>query len=53
LIVSYIHPLFLKAHSATSKADNPSWGEATRGKFAEEYLEAMKLENTTLENIDA
>jgi predicted nucleic-acid-binding Zn-ribbon protein len=25
LIVSYVHPLFLKAHSATSKADNPSW----------------------------
>jgi hypothetical protein len=25
LIVSYVHPLFLKAHSAASKADNPSW----------------------------
>ncbi len=24
LIVTYIHPLFLKAHSAASKADNPS-----------------------------
>jgi hypothetical protein len=35
LIVSYVHPLFLKAHSATSKADNPSWREATRGKFAD------------------
>ena len=31
LIVSYVHPLFLKAHSAASKADNPSWHEATRG----------------------
>jgi hypothetical protein len=29
LIVSYVHPLFLKAHSAASKADNPSWREAT------------------------
>ena len=30
LIVTYVHPLFLKAHSAASKADNPSWREATR-----------------------
>jgi hypothetical protein len=52
-IVSYVHPLFLKAHSAASKADNPSWREVTRGKFAEEYWEAMKLEIATLENIDA
>jgi hypothetical protein len=53
LIVSYVHPLFLKAHLAASKADNPSWREATRGKFADEYWEAMKLEIATLENIDA
>jgi len=33
LIVTYVHPLFLKAHSAASKADNPSWCEATRGVF--------------------
>ena len=30
LIVTYVHPLFLKAHSSASKADNPSWPEATR-----------------------
>ncbi len=53
LIVSYVHPLFLKAHSAASKADNPSWQEAKRGKFADKYWEAMKLEIATLENIDA
>jgi hypothetical protein len=53
LIVSYVHPLFLKAHLAASKADTPSWQKATRGKFAEEYWEAMKLEIATLENIDA
>jgi hypothetical protein len=53
LIVSYVHPLFLKAHSAASKADNPSWQEATREKFADKYWEAMKLEIATLENIDA
>ncbi len=52
LIVSYIHPSFLKACSAASKADNPSWHEATRGKFADEYWEAMKLDIATLENID-
>ncbi len=44
LIVLYIYPLFLKAHSAASKADNPSWHEATREKFADEYWEALKLE---------
>jgi hypothetical protein len=43
----------LKAHLAASKADNPSWREATRGTFADEYWEAMKLEITTLENFDA
>ncbi len=26
LVVSYVHPLFLKAHSATSKEDNLSYG---------------------------
>jgi len=53
LIVTYAHPLFLKAHSAASKADNPSWREATRGKFAGEYSKEMKLEIATLEAIDA
>ncbi len=37
LSVTYIHPLFLKADSAASKVDNPSWCEATRGKSADEY----------------
>ncbi len=53
LIVTYVHPLFLKAHSAASKVDNPSWHEATRGKFAGEYWKVMKLEIATLEAIDA
>ncbi len=53
LIVTYVHPLFLKAHSAASKADNPSWREATKGKFADEYWKAMKLEIATLEAIYA
>ena len=29
LIVSYVHPLFLKAHSVASKEDNPNWSQAT------------------------
>jgi len=53
LIVTYVHPLFLKAHSTASKADNPRWREATRGKFAGEYWKVMKLEIATLEAIDA
>jgi hypothetical protein len=51
LIVTYIYPFFLKAHSAACKADNPSWREATRGKFADEYRKAMKLEIATLEKM--
>ncbi len=47
--MNYVHPLFLKAHSAASKLDNPSWKEATRGKFADEYWKAMELEIATLE----
>ena len=53
LIVTYVYPLFLKAHSAASKADNPGWCKATRGKFADEYWKAIKLEIATLENINA
>jgi len=54
LIVTYVHPLFfLKAHSAAIEADNPSWREATRGKFADECRKAMKLEIATLEAINA
>jgi hypothetical protein len=53
LIVQYVHPLFLRAHSAASKEDNPGWREATRGKFADDYWKAMEVEIFTLESIDA
>jgi hypothetical protein len=53
LIVSYVHSLFFKAHSAASKADNPRWQKATRGNFADKYWEAITLDVATLENIDA
>ncbi len=29
LIVNYVHPLFLKAHAAASKKENPSWKQDT------------------------
>jgi len=53
LIVSYIHPLFLKAHLAASKEDNPNWKQATQGKFENKYWKAMELEISTLEAINA
>ncbi len=53
LIVNYVHPLFLEAHSAASKLDYPSWKEATQGKFADEYLKAMEQEIATLEALGA
>jgi hypothetical protein len=53
LIVTYVHLLFLKASSAASKLDNPSWKEATQGKFADEYWKAMELETDTLEALGA
>ena len=53
LIVSYVHPLFLKAQAGASKEDNPSWKQATRGKFADQYWKAMEVEIATLEAINA
>ena len=53
LIVQYVHPLFLRAHSAASKEDNPGWHKATRGKFAGYYWKAMEVKIFTLESIDA
>jgi hypothetical protein len=44
LVVSYVHPLFLQAHSAASKMDNPGWQEAMWGKLANDYWKAMEVE---------
>lgn len=41
LIVNYVHPLFLKAKSATSREDNPNWREATNGPFADDYWKVL------------
>jgi hypothetical protein len=51
--VTYVHPLFLKAHSTASKLDNPSWKEANQVKFADEYWKVIKLEIATLEALGA
>jgi hypothetical protein len=53
LFCETIHPLFLKAQSAASKADNPRWHEAMSGEFAEEFWEAMKTEIATLEGMES
>jgi hypothetical protein len=53
LIVQYVHPLFLRSHSAASKEDNPGWREATGRKFADDYWKAMEVKIFTLESIDA
>jgi hypothetical protein len=53
LIVQYVHPLFLRAHSAASKEDNPAWQEATWGGFADDYGKTMEVKIFTLESIDA
>jgi hypothetical protein len=53
LIVQYIHPLFLRAHSAASKEDNSGWQEVTWGKFADDYWKAMEAKIFTLESINA
>ncbi len=37
LICDWVHPLFLKAKSAASREDNPTWKEAMTGPFADEY----------------
>jgi hypothetical protein len=39
----------LKAHSAASKLDNPSWKGATQGMFADKCWKTMELEIATLE----
>jgi hypothetical protein len=53
VMVQYVHPLFLRAHSAASKEDNPEWRKATREKFADDYWKAMEIKIFTLESIEA
>ena len=48
LIVNWIHPLFLRAKSAASKEDNPSWKDAMNGDFKEQFWKACLIELETL-----
>ena len=52
-IVNHVHPLFLKAKSEASKKDNPSWKQAMKGDYADEFWEACKVEIETLESMNA
>ena len=43
----------MKAKTAASQADNPNWGKAIDGQFADDYWEAFVTEIETLESISA
>ena len=51
--MNWIHPLFLKAKSAVSKEDNPSWKQAMNGDFKVDFWEAASAEIKTLEDMDS
>ena len=53
LIANWVHPLFLKANSEGTKANNPNWRQAMNGPFKEEYWKAALKEIETLEAMDA
>ena len=53
MIVNWVHPLFLKAKSAASREDNPTWWEAMSGPSADDYWKAACKEIDTLEGMDA
>lgn len=52
LIANWVHPLFLKAKSESSKEDNPNWWQAMNGPFKEEYWKAALKEIETLQSMD-
>ena len=51
LIFNWVHPLFLKDHSESSKQDNPNWNQAMNGTFADEYWKSVCTEIETLEGM--
>ena len=52
-MVNYANPLVLAAKTTASSADNPTWDQAMKGPFAEEYWRAGEVEVETLERIKA
>ena len=53
IMVTYVNPLVLAAKTTASSADNPTWDQAMKGPFAEEYWRAAEVEVETLEKIKA
>ena len=53
MMVDYVNPFVLAAKTAASSADNPTWDQAMKGPFAEEYWRAAEVEVETLEKIRA
>ena len=53
LVVNWNHPLFLKAKSAASNEDNPSWKDVMNGDFKVGLWEAALAEIKTLEDMDS
>ena len=53
IMVNYANPLVLAAKTTASSADNPTWDQAMKGPFAEEYWRAAEVEVETLERIKA
>ena len=53
MMVNYANPFVLAAKTAASSADNPTWDQAMKGPFAEEYWRAAEVEVETLEKIRA
>jgi hypothetical protein len=53
IMVTYVNPLVLAAKTTASSEDNPTWDQAMKGPFAEEYWRAAEVEVETLERIKA
>ena len=53
LLINYVNPFVLAAKTAASSADNPTWDQAMKGPFAEEYWKPAEIEVETLEKMRA
>ena len=53
LLINYVNPFVLAAKTAASSADNPTWDQAMKGPFAEEYWKAAEIEVETLKKMKA
>ena len=53
LVVNWIHTLMLSAKTANTNGDNPTWGQAIKGPFADDYWESSGTEVESLERMKA